>query len=96
MQDELEFELLQVEPIRGIYLDVLHLMQLWKVEPLVCDQTYPHPPIADGWPILGQSQHKQVHFVLPPSTDTKTKPLHAFVQFHGEEVKVLRKLGRAA
>lgn len=55
---------------------------------------YPHPPIADGGPVVRQPQHEQVHFVLAPATDAEAEALHALLQLHCEEVEVLRQLGQ--
>lgn len=55
-------------------------------------RTYPHPAVANGRPVLRQPQHKQVHLVLPPTTDAEAEALDALLQLHGEEVKVLREL----
>lgn len=55
-------------------------------------RTYPHPPVADGRPVLRQPQHEQIHLVLPAAADAEAEALHAFLQLHREEVKVLRQL----
>lgn len=54
--------------------------------------SYPHPPVADGRPVLRQPQDEQVHLVLPAAADAETEAFDAFLQLHGEEVKVLREL----
>lgn len=55
-------------------------------------RTYPHPPVADGRPVLRQPQHEQIHLVLPAAADAEAEALHAFLQLHREEVEVLRQL----
>lgn len=56
--------------------------------------TYPHPPVADGRPVVRQPQDEQIHLVLPPAADAKTEALDAFLQLHREEVEVLGQLGQ--
>lgn len=50
---------------------------------------HPHPPIAYGWPVFGQSQNEQIHLILTASTDTETKTFQAFFQLYCKEVKIL-------
>lgn len=57
-------------------------------------RTYPHPPVADGRPVVRQPQDEQIHLVLPAAADAETEALHALLQLHREEVKVLRQLGQ--
>lgn len=57
-------------------------------------RTYPHPPVADGWPVVRQPQDEQIHLVLPAAADAETEALHALLQLHREEVEVLSQLGQ--
>ena len=52
--------------------------------------SHPHPAIADGRPVLSQTQHQQVHLVLPPPTDAEAKAFGTLLQLHSEVVIVLQ------
>lgn len=53
------------------------------------EHSYPHPSVSYCWPIFCQSQHVQIHFVLPPSTDTESKSFGSFLHVHSEIIKIL-------
>lgn len=53
------------------------------------DYSYPHPSVSYCWPIFCQSQHVQIHFVFPSSTDAESKSFGSFLHVHSEIIKIL-------
>lgn len=57
------------------------------------DCSYPHPSIPYRGPIFCQSQHVQIHFVFPSSTNAESKSFGSFLHVHSEIIKILQSWG---
>lgn len=77
---------------------VSHLKQGWVISTGVgsegeqrCNEadSYPHLAVSDGGTVLGQSQHVQVHVVLPPPPQAETKTFTVPLQVHRVELRLL-------
>lgn len=81
---------------------VSHLKKGWLIRPGIgsegehgCNgaKSYPHLAVSDSSPVLSQSQHVQVHVVLPSSPQAETKTFTVPLQVHRVELRLLRKRG---